>query len=97
MVSARKTLRFWNRSLKSIILITNGCRKVSFEIKNNPVERIIRPLGIGRNNWLCAGSQAGAKWMAAFSSIIATYKLSGINPHDYLLDIVQLPDSMGKG
>jgi hypothetical protein len=50
---------------------------------------MIRPLAIGRNNWLCAGSQAGAKWMGAFYSIIASCKLHGINTHDYLPDIVQ--------
>lgn len=69
--------------------LTRYCTNGEFPIDNNPVERIIRPLAIGRNNWLCAGSQAGAKWMAAFYSIIATCKLNGINPHDYLLDIVQ--------
>ncbi len=61
-------------------------------IDNSADERIIRPFAIGRNNWLQAGSENGAKWMAILYSIITTCKLNGIDPHEYLADVlVRLP------
>jgi hypothetical protein len=57
-------------------------------IDNSADERIIRPLAIGRNNWLQAGSEDGAKWMAILYSIITTCKLNGIDPHEYLSDVL---------
>lgn len=61
-------------------------------IDNSADERIVRPLAIGRNNWLHAGSEDGAKWMGILYSIITTCKLNNINPEEYLNDvIVRLP------
>ena len=64
--------------------IENG----NYPIDNNPVERIIRPLAIGRKNWMFAGSENGAKWCAAYYSIFATCLLNNINPEEYLPDIL---------
>jgi transposase len=55
---------------------------------NSANERIIRPFAIGRNNWLWAGSENGARWMAIFYTIITTCKLNGIDPHEYLADVL---------
>ncbi len=60
-----------------------------YPIDNNPVERIIRTLAIGRKNWMFAGSESGAKWMAAWYSIIATCLLNNINPHEYIAEVIQ--------
>jgi transposase len=60
-----------------------------YPIDNNSVEQIIRALAIGRKNWQFAGSKAGAKWMAAWYSLLSTCKINNINPHDYILDIIQ--------
>lgn len=59
-------------------------------IDNTPVERVIRHLAIGRNNWLAAGSKNGAKWMAILYSLITTCKLNGIDPHEYLADVMMV-------
>jgi transposase len=59
-----------------------------YPIDNNPVERIIRPLAIGRKNWMFAGSEAGAKWCAVYYSIFATCQLNGIDPEKYLEDVL---------
>ena len=59
-----------------------------YPIDNNPVERIIRMLAIGRKNWMFAGSEAGAKWCALYYSIFATCLLNGIDPEKYLQDIL---------
>lgn len=57
-------------------------------IDNNPAERALRPIGIGRKNWLFAGADTGAETLARAMTIIETAKLSGLNPQAYLADIL---------
>jgi transposase len=57
-------------------------------IDNNLCENTIRPVALGRKNWLFAGSIEGAKRMAIIYSLVATCKLNGINPYEYFLDIL---------
>jgi hypothetical protein len=53
-------------------------------IDSNAVERAIRPLVLGRKNWLFAGSDAGGERAAAIYSLIKTAKLNGLDPEVYL-------------
>lgn len=63
------------------------------EIDNNPVENSIRPVALGRKNYLFAGSHAGAQRAAIVYSLLGCCKLQGINANDYLQDVLQrLPD-----
>ena len=57
-------------------------------IDNNPVERAMRPVALGRKNWLFAGSNAGGERAAAIYSLIGTAKLNGLNPEAYLRHII---------
>jgi transposase len=57
-------------------------------IDNNPVERAIRPVALGRKNWLFAGSDAGGERAAAIYSLIQTAKLNGLNPETYLRHVI---------
>ena len=57
-------------------------------IDNNLCENTIRPVALGRKNWLFAGSIEGAKRMAIIYSLVATCKLNGVNPYEYFLDIL---------
>ena len=57
-------------------------------IDNNAAERAIRPLTIGRRNWLFAGSRAGGENLADILSLIESAKLVGHNPETYLADIL---------
>jgi transposase len=59
------------------------------EIDNNPVERAIRPLALGRKNWLFAGSDTGGQRAAAIASLIATAKLNGLDPEAYLRRVLE--------
>ncbi|WP_439548854.1 IS66 family transposase [Falsiroseomonas sp.] len=59
------------------------------EIDNNPVERAIRPLALGRKNWLFAGSNTGGQRAAAIASLIATAKLNGLDPEAYLRRVLE--------
>ncbi|WP_034885863.1 IS66 family transposase [Ensifer aridi] len=58
------------------------------EIDNNIAERAMRPLGIGRKNWLFAGSDKGGERIANILTIIETTKLHGHNPEAYLTDVL---------
>lgn len=58
------------------------------EIDNNAAERAIRPLALGRKNYLFAGSDAGGERAATIYSLIETAKLNGLNPEAYLRDIL---------
>jgi len=56
------------------------------DIDNNAVERAIRPLTLGRKNYLFAGSHAGAHQSALFYSLLGTCVQLKINPEDWLTD-----------
>lgn len=63
------------------------------EIDNNLVENAIRPVAIGRKNYLFAGSPQGAEWAAIIYSLLASAANCGHNPAEYLKDILlRLPD-----
>jgi transposase len=57
-------------------------------LDNNPAERALRCVAIGRKNYLFAGSDAGGRRAAAMYSLIETAKLNGINPQHYLADVL---------
>ena len=57
-------------------------------IDNNPAERALRPIGIGRKNWLFAGADTGAETLARAMTIIETAKMNGLDPQAYLTDIL---------
>jgi transposase len=58
-------------------------------IDNNVAERNIRPLAIGRKNWLFVGSKDGGKAAATLLSLIQTCKNLEVNPTDYLTDVLR--------
>ncbi len=57
-------------------------------IDNNPAERALRPIGIGRKNWLFAGADTGAETLARAMTIVETAKMNGLDPQAYLADIL---------
>jgi transposase/uncharacterized protein YukE len=57
-------------------------------IDNNAAERALRPIGIGRKNWLFAGAESGAETLARAMTLIETAKMNGVNPQTYLTDIL---------
>jgi transposase len=59
------------------------------EIDNNPAERALRRVAIGRKNWLFAGSDAGGRRAAIIYSIIATCTRHGVDPFAYLRDVLE--------
>jgi transposase len=58
-------------------------------LDTNHVERQIRPVVIGRKNWLFCFSEAGAEHAGIIFSLIATCRLHEIDPYTYLVDVLQ--------
>lgn len=54
------------------------------EISNNIAENAIRPVAVGRKNWLHFGSVRGGKAAAVVFSFTATCKQNGVNPYEWL-------------
>jgi hypothetical protein len=58
------------------------------EIDNNAAERAIRPVALGRKNWLFAGSDRGGHRAAGILSLVETAKLNGLDPERYLRNVL---------
>ena len=58
------------------------------EIDNNAAERAIRPVALGRKNWLVVGSDQGGERAAGILTLIKTAKLNGLDPHRYLRKVL---------
>lgn len=66
-------------------------------IDNNPIENAIRPIALGRKNWLFAGSEPAGKRAAAIMSLIATAKACGHDPHTWMSDVLErLPTTLDR-
>ena len=59
------------------------------EIDNNPAERALRCVALGRKNYLFAGADSGGERAANIYSLIGTAELCGINPEAYLTDVLK--------
>jgi transposase len=73
-------LKRWD---KLMVYTTDG----RLEIDNNLVENSIRPLALGRKNYLFAGSHDAARRAAIFYSLFGSCKINNINPHEWLSDV----------
>ena len=75
------TYKLWPRLVR---YIEDG----RFEIDNNPVENSIRPVALGRKNYLFAGSHGGAKRAAMMYSFLGSCKKNGVEPFAWLSDVL---------
>jgi transposase len=57
-------------------------------IDNNGAERQLRTVGLGRKNWLFAGSLEGARRAALLYSLVQSCRLVGVAPFPYLRDVL---------
>ncbi len=57
-------------------------------LTNNAAERALRGIALGRKSWLFAGSDRGGKRAAIMYSLIATAKLSDVDPQAWLADVL---------
>ena len=75
------SLNRWNK-------LTTYTQDGFLPIDNNLVENSIRPIAIGRKNWLFAGSHGAAQRSAMLYSLFATCKLYNLDPIEWLIDVL---------
>jgi len=83
------TAKALDYSLKRWAALTRYLDDGQVPIDNNHIEMQIRPVAIGRANWLFAGSLRAGKRAAAIMSLIQSAKLNGLNPYAYLRDVLE--------
>jgi hypothetical protein len=76
-------------SLKRWSALSRYATKGQFPIVNNPVENTIRPIALGKKNWLFAGSERAGKRAAAIQTLLGTAKLNGLDPAAWLRDTLE--------
>lgn len=57
-------------------------------IDNNAAERAVRPICLGKKNWLFAGSETGAETLARAMTLIESAKMNGLDPQAYITDLL---------
>jgi transposase len=58
-------------------------------IDTNPLERALRPIPMGKKNWLFAWTEIGAERVGIIQSLLVTCRLQGVDPYTYLVDVLQ--------
>ena len=69
--------------------LKNYTKYSNARLDNNVAERAVRPLAIGRKNWLFVGTEEGGKAAAILLSLIQTCRGLEINPNAYLEDVMR--------
>tara|TARA_R110002073_G_scaffold17103_1_gene64865 strand:- start:345 stop:1922 length:1578 start_codon:yes stop_codon:yes gene_type:complete len=75
-------------TLKSWASLTRYAQTGHLPIDNNPVENVIRPIAIGKKNWLFTGSERAGQRAAAIQTLFGTAQLNGINPSAWLEEVI---------
>jgi hypothetical protein len=58
-------------------------------IDNNPVENCIRPVAIGKKNWVFTGSERAGQRATAIQTLLGTAKLNGLEPQVWLTETLE--------
>jgi len=82
------TAKALDYSLKRWVALTRFVDDARLPADNNWIENQIRPIAIGRSNWLFAGSLRAGRRAAAVMSLIRSAKLNGHDPYAYLKDVL---------
>ena len=83
------TARAIDYSLRRWTALTQFLSNGQLPIDNNWIENQMRPIALGRKNWLFAGSFRAGQRAAAVMSLIQSAKLNGHDPHAYLKDVME--------
>ncbi len=81
--------RAMDYTLKRWEALARFAHSANLPIDNNTIESSIRPIAIGRRNWLFAGSERAGRRAASIQSLLATAKLNGLDPAAWLKDALE--------
>jgi len=83
------TAKALDYSLKGWSALSRYATAGDLPIDNNPLENDIRPVALGKKNWLFTGSERAGKRAAAIQSLLYTAKLNGLDPAAWLRDTLE--------
>jgi len=84
-------------SLKRWAALSRYATQGHFPIDNNPVENAIRPIALGKKNWLFTGSERAGQRAASIQSLLATATLNALNPAAWLRNTLEkLPTCLNR-
>ena len=83
------TIKAIDYSLKRWAELTRFVNDGDVPISNNWVENHIRPIALGRANWLFAGSLRAGKRAAAIMSLLHSARINGHEPFAYFKDVLE--------
>ena len=91
------TARAIDYALKRWTALSRYAADGQLPLDNNPVENSIRPIALGRKNWLFAGSERAGQRAAAIQSLLATARLNGLDPAAWLRETLEkLPTCLNR-
>ena len=76
-------------SLKRWAALIRYAETGDLPIDNNPIENSIRPIALGKKNWLFAGSERAGQRAAVIQTLLGTAKLNGLDPAAWLRDTLE--------
>jgi transposase len=82
------TARALDYSLKRWVALTRFVDEPHLPVDNNHIENQIRPVALGKKNWLFAGSLRAGQRAAAVMSLIQSARMNGHDPYAYLRDVL---------
>lgn len=83
------TAKALDYSLRRWVALSRYATAGNLPVDNNPVENVIRPIALGRKNWLFTGSEQAGKRAAAIQTLLGTAKLNGLDPAAWLRDTLE--------
>ena len=87
--SGSATFKAIEYSLNRWSALTHYLNDPKVPIDNNWVENQIRPVALGRKNWMFSGSLRAGKRAAAIMSLIHSARLNGHDPYAYIKDVLE--------
>ena len=88
MPDSSATARALDYSLRRWTALTRFTDDGQLPVDNNWIENQIRPIAIGRSNWLFAGSLRAGQRAAAVMSLVQSARMNGHDPYAYLRDVL---------
>ena len=88
-VSGGGSAKALDYSLKRWSALSRYANSGHLPIDNNAVENCIRPIALGKKNWLFVGSERAGRRAAAIQTLLGTAKLNGLNSAEWLKDTLE--------
>jgi hypothetical protein len=82
------TAKALDYSLRRWVALTRFVDDGQLPVDNNWIENQIRPIALGRSNWLFTGSLRAGQRAAAVMSLIQSARMNGHDPYAYLKDVL---------